>query len=234
MNWKTYRDALMFAEDSDSDGDDDEQPKGGDGGKDDEGDVDKLRATYDSQIAELNKKLKEMEEKSSEGNFDSVYTAAAGEVGGLLTRINAEKDAAKALEAIKAALPGLGTKYGQSRFAEAKLQSKLKSAQADRFATQLQFESGGDVNTYRTRLLEAKNEDQMEVIFQKIQIEVAKEGKPKGKPQSNAPRVDRGSGSASRTNVLDEMADIDLSTPEGQKQWEEKRKSFKAKIGASR
>jgi hypothetical protein len=239
MNWKLYAEALRFAEEADEDADNPDDESGGEGGDEGESDVDKLKSSYDTKIAELSKKLKDMEDKASEADFSTqsaqAYQTAVNEVNGLISRAKTETDKAKALDLVLNALPTLATAYGNSRHGFVQTQSLLKAEKAERLASQLQFAHGGDVASYKARLMEAKTQDEMQVKYMQIDLEVAKGGKGK-KADNNrgGPRIDGGGrGGPARTNVLKEMQDIDVSTPEGQEEWRKKSSGFRRKLSGT-
>lgn len=233
MLFKTYdRDFLMFAEEGDEDVD--EQPSGG-GGDDEESDIDKLRSSYDTEIAALKKELAALKSSKDTEDIDSIsqreYAAAIGYVNGLVRKLDEEKDTAKAVALAKSLISDLGNKYGQSWSAFKANDTKLRNAMAESYAAQLSSEFGGSVASHKAQLLEAKTEDAMRTKFFELSLNLGKEKKPKGKAADESkPRIDRGKGGSAHTNVLTEMEDIDLSTPEGQKKWQEKRNEFKRKL----
>lgn len=245
MNWKLYahENALKFAEESDEPEDENPGGSGGDDGESDqETDINKLRSSYDSQIAELNRKIAEFQKKAEEQSSTSVwsteYNRAKQEIDGYLANLGQEKDPAKALEYARGVLQYIAPRYGSFAANSVQSDQMYKNAEAERYAFMLKAEVGGDVNSHKAQLLQAKTIDEMTLKFERMQLELAKERKPRRDSNSsnspNPPRIDRGGGGASRTNVLREMEDIDLSTPEGQKKWQDSRSSFRRKIEATR
>lgn len=234
MNYKLYEtdDILMFAEE----GEEEEGDVGG-GGEEDEdepSDVDKLRSTYDSKLAALQKELDEFKSKAEKSSTDSesrkAYLDAYKAVDDLMVEAKNATDKAKALDALLVHLPNIAHAYGVANQGFVSNYTKFKSAQAERLAFELKSEYGGSIDSYKARLMEAQNEADMRVRFYEIEREASKAPKKRNSDREDRPRIDRGGGSASRTNVLREMEDIDLSTPEGQKQWQEKRGSFRKKL----
>lgn len=235
MNWKTYRDALMFDEEVDE-GEDEENGGTPDPETEEEStDIDKLRSTYDSKLAEMEKELKKFREDSSKSTTQSqaqtAYNTALQEVYGLVNKAKTETDKAKALDTLLEALNGFAPRYGQFVSGYTTSQLSLREAQAERFAMQLQHENGGTVEAYKARLLDGNpNQDQMKYRFLEIQVEGQSNKKRKPKDAQPTGKIDRGSGGAARTNVLREMEDIDLSTPEGQAEWKAKSPGFRRKL----
>lgn len=240
MNWKMYdRDILMFAEEGDE-GDSDEPAGGGPEPDSEESDIDKLRSQYDSEMAALRKELKELKDAKGTDDYqsqtDREYAAAQSYVNTLVKKLDEEKDPAKAVLLAKQLLQNdIGRNYGLA-YAQSKVNdTKLRNAQAERYAIELTGEFGGSVASHKAQLLEAKTEADMRASFLELRLSLGKEKKPKGSKSDSTesrPRIDRGGGGAARTNILSEMEDIDLSTPEGQKKWQEKRGEFRRKLDA--
>lgn len=225
-------DFLRFADDNEESGGGDDAPVGG--GKEEKSDVDKLRSEYDAKVSALEKQLKELATKS---NSDSVETEAemeknraVNEVRTMLNKLSGAKDAAAGLEIARGIIADIGTLYATSK-AEAYRQSAgSKEARADALAAEIQFDAGGDVATYKAQLMKAKSQDEMRLIATNLRLEL---GGKKRQTTQTQPKPDQGRGSSTRTNVLKAMEDIDLSTPEGRKQWEEKRAGFRKAIATS-
>lgn len=236
MNWKLYNEALMFAEESDESDEPEEEFSGG-GEESEESDIDKLRSTYDATIADLRKELKALKEQSDKDSTDSVwntaYANAKREVDGFLEKLSSEKDPAKAVEYAKSALAYLAPKYGSYAASNVKTDLMYKNAEAERFAYMLKAEVGGDTNSHKAALMDSKTIDEMRLKFERMQFELSKKQTKRESRNPDAPRIDRGRGGAARTNVLREMEDIDLSTPEGRKQWQEKRSQFQRKLSSA-
>lgn len=231
MNWKLRTgDFLRFADDDGGDSGDDNQPGGG-GAEPQKSDIDKLRSEYDTKVAALEKQLKALAEEtsksSSETESKTVYNNAAQEVAVLLKELDTHKEPAAALAKARATIESLGHHYATQKSEVHKVQSMYKDARAEAFAASIQFESGGDVNTYKAQLMKAKTLPEMELMAANLRLEVGSKKKTSSTP---LPKPDGGSGIPARTNVLKAMEDIDISTPEGRKQWEENRNKFRKAI----
>lgn len=230
-------DRLLYAPEGEGDdggaGDDGNGDDAGGGGKDGETDVSKVRATYDKQIAELNKTVKDLQDKLEKDDKDANLTAARqralGEVQKQIKRMQDEDDDPERLR--KTALEiieGIGGYYADSAATNAHLQGVYKDTLAESLAQEIAFENGGSPATYKATLLKAKNEDLMRADALRLKAETRGQngtGNSNGNSQRR-PSPDSGRGSPSSRNLLDQMKGIDVTTPEGAKEWQEKRRSI--------
>ncbi|MDE2104768.1 MAG: hypothetical protein KGL39_46455 [Patescibacteria group bacterium] len=111
-----------------------------------------------------------------------------------------------------------------------------KANMAKALALELVAEHGGDFETFRRRLMAADTDKAMEAEAKLITAErltdtSSKKQKKAGKDPATT--VDRGRGNASRSSVLEEMNAIDVTTPEGRREFAAKEREFKKKIAAS-
>lgn len=249
MSVEQLRNLNLMTRYAPDDGDDGgEDGDGGGGGGDDKGktEIDKLRSEYDSQLAELRKQLKDATEKldgsARETEAQVAQRRAAEAVANRVKEIDAETDADKALALSRKLIDDLNGEYVTRVGTVATLDGQVKTLMAEKLALSIQFEHGGDVDTYKTRLLRKNTRETMEAEARLIELEVKAGGNGGRKSggdnggsggDNNRRQVDGGRGNASRTNILTEMADIDVTTPEGMAAWREKRAGFKKRIEAA-
>lgn len=244
MSWKQreYLDMLLYAPEGDDGGDDGDQAGGGgDGEAKTSPEIAALQSKYDKEVAELREKLTALE---SEKDTDSktatqqrAYDAVVAEVQDRLRELQADDDTDPKALAKKAhdIILDLGTKYATQRSLSVKVQGQYKETLAKSLAMEIVSEHGGSTATYQARLLKASTEEAMAASAELIKAEVMKENfKANPNQKSNGRTVDNGRGSAVRTDVLREMNDIDVTTPEGKQKWEENRERFRKTVQAGR
>lgn len=227
-------------------GDDGDGGDGGDAGGGGKDPIAELQSKYDTDMAELRRQLKEASDKldnrDKESEAQVAQRRAAEAVANRVREIDAETDADKALALSRKLIDELNGEFVGRVGAVATLDGQVKSLMAEKLALTIQFEHGGDVDTYKTRLLRKTTREAMEAEAKLIELEVkaaGNGGKRNGNNGGNGDgdggrrQVDAGRGSASRTNLLNDMKDIDVTTPEGRAEWEKKRAGFKQRIEAA-
>lgn len=246
-------DLLLFAPDGDDDGGDGggdgDGGGGGDGAGDgdgDDNDISKLRSGYDAKIADLTKQLDDLKKQqsgsASQRAANDTYQRAINQVSGYIDSLEKIDDEAQFRANATETLQAVGALYADAAKKAVAFSSDAHGAKAESFAVQVQMEVGGDIDTYRTQLMRAKSTEEMELIATKIKLENGK-GSGRGTNGRNGNggsnnngggrrSPDGGGGGAARTDVLNEMLDIDPTTPEGRKKWEEQRQNFQRRIGA--
>lgn len=240
MRWKLEpREVLHFAEENkEPQGDEGDEPKGG---GEPQSDIDKLRSEYDSKLAELTNKLKEYEDRAEQSTKGAAATRARNAV------LKTVQDVKKEIETVKAADPqkaldlalghidSLGMSFADTKQYSVTVEDSYRDTLAGSLAAGIMFENGGDVQTYKKQLLKAKTEDEMRLSAEKLKLETAGNKRTNGNGNGNGNRqLDGGRGAPSRGNVLKDMEDIDITTPEGRKKWEENRAKFHKEIAGAR
>lgn len=204
-------------------------------------DIDKLRSEYDSKLAEANKANSDLQERLD--RLDAAMKAGSqtdADLGAIQKRIDAvdRSDPAKALAAMEDIALELGGAFVNSKVQGAQIAGLYKDSLANYYAAEIAAVHGGDPKTYAKELKEKSTTDtQMkanaDLLREKVGIEKQKKGGNGGGDNADAGgryRVDDGRGAPVRTDLLKKMQDIDVTTPEGRKEWEEQEKSFAAAI----
>jgi hypothetical protein len=209
-------------------------PKGKSGGG--TSDIDKLKSVYDKreselqgQLTTLNARLKEIEAERSQdviisrvkAEFDQIdFENKDGALEKLTELINRVTNSLSRSESLRAA----DAEYAQTQA-------------VNYYALKLVTEHGGEFETYRRELEKAKTLDALELAHGKLELQVMREAGDKpgnGSANGNGPgqrqSVDEGRGGAVTSSLLKEMDDIDVTTPEGQRLWEEKEASFEKRL----
>lgn len=244
MNRKLYpRDTLFMAEhEPEGDGENEEEESGG-GGDKPQSDIDKLRATKDAEIAALNQRLQALEQANEQQTKGNASRAARARALTTINNVKKEIDQLRATDPAKAAelaldrIDFIGSQYADSAGYSAEVEGLYRETLAESLANVIQYKNGGDVATYRKQLMTAKTQDEMRLMASKLELETAGRRRRNGNGSENGNRQaqpDGGRGSPARRNITSEMSSIDITTPEGRKQWEEKRNGFRKELQTAR
>lgn len=224
----------MAEHDGGDDGDDDDDQGGG---GEPQSDVDKLRAEYDKKIADLNKELKDLKDKEENAQKGTAGRQARARALAVVNNVKKELEAAKAdpaklYDVALQHVEALGSNYADSSAFGAEVEGMYRESLAESLANVIQFSNGGEVATYKKQLLAAKTDSEMRLLADKLKLETAGRRRQNGNSNNgDRPRQpDGGRGSPTRTNIQSEMSGIDPTTPEGRKQWEEKRSKFQKEL----
>lgn len=212
---------------TDADGGEKPEDQGGAG----ETDINKLRSAYDAQVAELQKQLREVSDKASASEAklsqNTVYGSAYVELTKEIHEIDLEDE--KAAARLKEVALKIADAGAQARSIVADVNVRYKETLAEKGALEIVQEAGGSTGTYKAELMKARNDTEMRQLILEIKERVSKEMKAKqGQPEQR--RVDNGQGRASSSDLLKELQDIDVTTPDGAKKFAEKEKEYKRRI----
>jgi hypothetical protein len=195
-------------------------------------DIDQLRSIKDKEISELRGELTglraELEKLRTEREGDVVV----GRVEALLAEIDMEEEGAAAkVAALTRSVANTLSRTEAARVAEANL---ARNETATRMALELVNEHGGDFETYRRELLKATAFEQMQLTKDRLDVTLMREGRKAKDETPSRQTVDNGSGQAAASVLLNEMKAIDVTTPEGMKQWEAKEAEFRRRKALAR
>lgn len=200
-----------------------------------ETDINKLRSSYDTKVAELEKQLKDLSEKASSSeaklNQSTVYGTTYAELVKKIDEIDPEDE--KAPQRLRAVALEIADAGAQARSFLADVNVRYKDTLADKGALEIAMEAGGSTATYKAELLKARNDTEMRQLINEIKERVGKETKAKQGQGESTRRVDNGQGRATGSDLLKELQDIDVTTPEGRAKFAEKEKEFKRRIEAT-
>lgn len=230
--FRNLGDPILHYAPEDGGGDDGDKDKGGGG----ESDLDKLRSEKDGEIARLQASLTENADKLRD--LQALINRGKA-VSGDLSNVQAKleklpDDPDKALEELKEMALDLAADLAETRVAKTDIDSRYKEARAEAYANAIAAESGGSAATYKAELLKAKNESEMKSSYESLAEKTRKEkDSAKGNGNERQRQVDGGSGRAVDQDLLREMQDIDVTTPEGREEWEKKQAAFRRKIEAT-
>lgn len=217
-------------------------------------DLDALRSSSDKRIAKTQKErdalanqMAQLQQELAALKSSSTNDVRLAQIQAELNRLDAIEDPATALaQAKQIALQATQAALTLDRI-RSEIDGKHHKAAAQAASLRLAQEYGGKAERYQERLMNVSSEQQFEsevklIAAERMQKTARKEAKTASKtaagqaPASGrnpARSVDRGAGSAVRGDLVAEMNAIDVTTPEGRKQWAEKEREFKAKIAAS-
>lgn len=209
-------------------------------------DIDKLRSSLDQRNAqtakerdELKTAMSRLQEEIAQLKGTAASDATLSTFQARLSQLDGIEDPAVAVQQAKAIAFEAARAAVTLNTIRAEIDGKNHRNQARAAALEIAHEHGGDASEFQDRLMKAQNEAQLEaeakLIIAERLMEKAKEGSKEAPAKSEeraARQVDRGSGSAVRSNLIEEMNNIDVTTPEGRQKWAEHEKEFRRKINA--
>lgn len=209
-----------------------------------ESDLDRLRAAKDAEIAEANRQNQELQARIAgierQISATATTTQAVEDIKKFLNDLD-RTDPEHALDVLERRLIATGEELGKEKSTTAFLGSQYKTALANYHAEAIAREHGGDPKTYRAELMKSATEESMtenaKILAGRVGLdnERKRNGGGGNRPNGNGAnganyQVDEGRGGPVRTSVLNDMDAIDVTTPEGQAEWNKRESEFSRRI----